>query len=83
METKVAQFTGEVKWFNNAKGFGFVRRDGGTDVFCHYSSLVDSGNQALKEGEQVEFDVTLGDKGPQAERAGSQHPFVGENPAPR
>jgi CspA family cold shock protein len=65
----MAQFTGEVKWFNNAKGYGFVGRDGGPDVFCHYSSIVqETGYKSLKEGEQVEFDVIQGDKGPQTDQ---------------
>ena len=65
----MAQFIGEVKWFNNAKGYGFIGRDGGPDVFCHYSSIIqDNGYKSLKEGEHVEFDVIQGDKGPQADQ---------------
>jgi CspA family cold shock protein len=61
----MAQFTGQVKWFNNAKGFGFVGRDGGPDVFCHFSSIQADGYKALKEGDEVEFDIIEGEKGPQ------------------
>ena len=64
----MAQFIGEVKWFNNAKGYGFVGRERGPDVFCHHSSIVDTGHQSLKQGEQVEFNLILGDKGPQADQ---------------
>jgi CspA family cold shock protein len=58
--------TGSVKWFNEAKGFGFIAQEGGTDVFVHYSSITGSGFKTLAEGERVEFDVTQGPKGPQA-----------------
>ncbi len=61
----MAQYTGVVKWFNNAKGYGFVGREGGPDVFCHFSSIQLEGYKSLQEGEQVEFDVVQGDKGPQ------------------
>lgn len=62
----MAQYRGKVAWFNNAKGFGFVTREGGKDVFCHFSSIQNSGYKSLKEGEEVEFDVEEGSKGPQA-----------------
>jgi cold shock protein len=58
LETKMAQPIGEVKWFNNAKGYGSVGRDGGPDVFCHSSSIIQD-YKSLQEGEQVEFDVIL------------------------
>ena len=59
---------GTVKWFNAEKGFGFIEQaDGGADVFCHYSAIAGSGYKSLDEGQQVEFDVTQGQKGPQAE----------------
>ena len=58
--------TGRVKWFNEAKGFGFIEREGGPDVFVHYSAIVGDGFRSLKEGDEVSFDVTQGPKGPQA-----------------
>ena len=61
--------TGTVKWFNSEKGFGFVEQDGGgADVFVHYSAIESSGYRELQEGQKVEFDVTQGPKGPQAEK---------------
>ena len=60
--------TGPVKWFNSEKGFGFIEQDGGgADVFAHYSNIASSGFRELTEGQKVEFDVTQGQKGPQAE----------------
>lgn len=60
--------TGTVKWFNSEKGFGFIeQQDGGPDVFAHYSNIAGSGYRELLEGQQVSFDVTQGQKGPQAE----------------
>ena len=59
--------TGTVKFFNEAKGFGFITREGGADVFVHYSAIQGSGFKTLAEGQQVEFTVTQGQKGPQAE----------------
>ena len=59
--------TGTVKFFNEAKGFGFITREGGPDVFVHYSAIQGSGFKTLAEGQQVEFTVTQGQKGPQAE----------------
>jgi CspA family cold shock protein len=61
--------TGTVKWFNSEKGFGFIEQDGGgADVFVHYSAIESSGYRELTEGQKVEFDVTQGPKGPQAEK---------------
>ena len=58
---------GTVKWFNNAKGFGFVQRENGEDVFVHFSSIVSEGYKSLKEGQKVEFKLGQGEKGPQAQ----------------
>src|SRR5215467_4903989 len=57
---------GTVKWFNDAKGFGFITRDGAPDVFVHHTAIVAEGFRSLSEGEQVEFDVVQGPKGLQA-----------------
>ncbi|MFC9534402.1 cold-shock protein [Streptomyces sp. NPDC056975] len=60
--------TGKVKWFNAEKGFGFIEQDGGgPDVFVHYSAIQSTGFRELLEGDAVEYDVTQGPKGPQAE----------------
>jgi cold shock protein len=64
----MSQFKGSVKWFNNAKGYGFLGREEGNDVFVHYSSIQLDGYKSLKEGEVVEFDVVQGVKGPQADK---------------
>ena len=57
---------GTVKWFNDAKGFGFITQDGGDDVFVHFSAIQGSGFKSLAEGDSVEFEVTRGPKGLQA-----------------
>ena len=59
--------TGTVKWFDEAKGFGFIEQESGPDVFAHYSAISGSGFKTLTEGQRVEFTVTQGQKGPQAE----------------
>jgi len=59
--------TGTVKWFNNAKGYGFIVRDDGGDVFVHYSGITGEGFRSLSEGQKVQFEVKQGPKGPQAE----------------
>lgn len=60
--------TGTVKWFDNAKGFGFIQREGGSDVFVHFRQIQGNGFRTLNEGQKVEFEVTQGQKGPQAEK---------------
>ena len=59
---------GKVKWFNNRKGYGFVGRDDGDDVFVHYSAIDGDGFKTLQEGDLIEFEVVQGQKGPQAEK---------------
>jgi cold shock protein len=63
---QVERIKGTVKWFNNAKGYGFLGRDGGPDVFIHYSAITSEGYKSLQEGDQVEFEIVQGQKGPQA-----------------
>jgi CspA family cold shock protein len=58
---------GTVKWFNETKGFGFISQDSGPDVFAHFSAISGGGFRTLVEGQRVEFTVTQGQKGPQAE----------------
>lgn len=57
---------GTVKWFNNTKGYGFIGRDRGPDVFVHYSAILGEGFKTLKDGDEVEFEIVRGEKGPQA-----------------
>ncbi|MCP4595407.1 cold-shock protein [Neptuniibacter sp.] len=59
--------TGTVKWFNDEKGFGFIEQQSGPDVFAHFSAIAGDGFKSLQEGQQVEFSLTQGQKGPQAE----------------
>ncbi|MFW6022125.1 MAG: cold-shock protein [Halanaerobiaceae bacterium] len=59
-------YTGKVKWFNDQKGFGFIEREDGDDVFVHFSAVQDEGFKSLEEGQEVEFEVVEGDRGPQA-----------------
>ncbi len=66
---------GTVKWFNEKKGFGFIERpDGGKDVFVHYSDIVGDGFRTLVEGEEVEFTITEGERGPKALHVTRLHP---------
>ena len=58
---------GTVKWFNSEKGYGFIAVDGGQDVFVHYSAIESEGYKSLEEGQRVAFEVTQGQKGPQAD----------------
>lgn len=59
--------TGTVKWFNDEKGFGFIEQENGPDVFAHFRAIVGDGFKTLAEGQRVEFSVTQGQKGPQAQ----------------
>jgi CspA family cold shock protein len=60
------RIVGTVKWFNTSKGYGFIARESGPDVFVHYSAITSEGFRNLEEGQKVEFDVEQGNKGPQA-----------------
>lgn len=62
----MARIKGTVKWFNDAKGFGFITREGGPDVFVHFSAIAGNGFKSLAEGDTVEFEVVQGQKGAQA-----------------
>ena len=64
----MGQHKGEVKWFNNEKGFGFLGRKDGPDVFVHYSAIELDGYKSLSEGDEVEFDIIQGSQGPQADK---------------
>lgn len=61
------QVTGTVKWFNDSKGFGFIEQQGGPDVFVHFSAINGDGHRSLADGQSVSFELTQGQKGPQAE----------------
>ncbi len=62
-----AKQTGTVKWFDSAKGYGFIERESGKDLFVHFRSIIGEGHRSLEEGQRVEFDEVAGAKGPQAE----------------
>ncbi len=62
----MTRISGTVKWFNDAKGFGFISREGGPDVFVHFSAIQMPGFKSLAEGDRVEFEIVQGQKGPQA-----------------
>ncbi len=62
-----AKEQGTVKWFNGEKGFGFIERESGKDVFVHFSAIIGDGYKSLNEGQRVEFSVVQGEKGPQAQ----------------
>ena len=64
----MSRMKGTVKWFNNAKGFGFIGREDGPDVFVHYSAVLADGYKTLQEGDMVEFEIVQGQKGPQADK---------------
>jgi len=61
-------YTGTVKWFDAKKGYGFIEREDGDDVFVHFSAIQDDGFKTLEDGEKVEFEIVEGDRGPQAEQ---------------
>ena len=64
----MARVTGTVKWFNTEKGFGFIKQEGGEDLFVHFSAIQSDGFKTLEEGQAVEFEVVQGPKGLQAEK---------------
>jgi CspA family cold shock protein len=65
-EKTMSTTTGTVKWFNEAKGFGFIAQENGPDVFAHFSAIQGEGFKTLVEGQKVQFEITQGQKGPQA-----------------
>jgi CspA family cold shock protein len=78
----MARETGTVKWFSNEKGYGFIRRASGEEVFVHYTDIVGDGFRSLKEGEAVDFEVVIGDRGPKAHRVSPQGQADFGTPAP-
>lgn len=72
----MARYKGQVKWFNNIKGYGFLGREDGPDVFVHFSSIQIDGFKSLREGDEVEFDVIQGEKGPQADQVVRSRPAL-------
>lgn len=63
----MSKIVGTVKWFNNAKGYGFIEQDEGQDIFVHYTAIIGDGYKTLLQGQEVEFELINGPKGPQAE----------------
>ena len=61
------RLTGSVKWFDNEKGYGFIEREEGDDVFVHFSAIEEEGFKSLEEGQEVEFEIVEGERGPQAD----------------
>lgn len=70
----LGQYKGTVKWFDNLKGYGFIGREDGTDIFVHFSSILKNGYKNLKQGDEVLFDIVQGNKGPQADHVLRQPP---------
>lgn len=68
METQNARLLGTVKWFDNAKGYGFIQQPAGDDVFVHFKQILGEGYRTLREGQQVQFSIVQGPKGLQAEQ---------------
>ena len=66
LDKEVVRMTGKVKWFNAEKGFGFIEREDGDDVFVHFSAIEGEGFKTLEEGQEVEFEIVEGNRGPQA-----------------
>ena len=64
----MSRLKGKVKWFNNSKGYGFIGQDDGPDVFVHFRAILTEGYKSLQEGDDVEFEIIQGQKGPQADR---------------
>ena len=71
---------GKVKWFSNAKGYGFIEQEGGQDVFVHYSSIQGDGYKTLEEGDAVSFEIIQGEKGPQASNVVREKESKAEQP---
>ena len=74
------RYTGKVKWFNEAKGYGFIRRDDGPDLFVHYTNIQGTGFRSLKDGERVEYELLKSDKGLQARNV---RPLAEKEKAPK